>query len=1431
MSVCVNPTPSYKKFGYSERFMQSVRRTFGSEPNPRSLARNLGLDAEDAVNLSHPSRKGKIFGRNLKKVEEFEADVAANKGVPKDTIVSMPDPDGGSIRHFLSNANNSTVPSRWVFDGGSIKPNPHWDSVSVNQTINESGELRTFVRDNNGLYRPPRKGETGDYYLNVQKAVQTDEPFDNSYIVQRGIDAYEVSPNTYRLVDENSQAVPIKKVNQESGKDAVAVQTTETPLSEAEIKSSLLSNGLSQKVAGAVAGGIAGNMADEYDDFGGAFWGGALGFMVGHPKLRSSVRGVFSKSGKKSGDPYKDLQYEASVYENKVRRQRELSLEGLHDSVDPDGPVAEGFIEHYVNPKRQARNDGLISEDSKFAKFRKLAFDNDWFKSGIYNLRSLGSDTAEELLQIFRQFEHASNNMYNKFSNVIQDKFGTRDTKAVFDNTQIEFIRGVYGDQVTDAQALESFGASAQRIIRNRARIENGEFRFDDSVAGRSDYLNPEVQRLDRQLLEDPEARKIIDVTQEYFDQQGKELVNTLRHQMQRTLELSQEAGGINGKYKNIARVIGRNEHEVSDWLRANPNERKLYNEAMKQDAAFRRYVEQHNKANAIENLEGKYIPQKWDNAKAQRIKNQWQQDNAEQIEAYVRQGDGNVDPSVLREEAWNRKVAADILATNNKKWELFSFDSAGNRASRKYFANQRQAQNKLEDLIGRNLDETEFDIVSRRDNMMDFIRQETVGGKNMYYLEVPQRFREMGGGNMFADENIDAIAQAHRNQRIDSAVTKSNHLDRARNYNIPTMYLKNNIDDLVRSYTRDVGPRFTALKNGMYDDSQVESMFRKIRNEALAKNPNQKESIDQNLSTARTWYKVLQGHKAETQDLQNVISADETGRRGLSQEFLKRARNDTLLNSLGRFATAPFMYATSFYAPLQMAVLGPFLYGWRNTFNAYKTAITDPSRLKAMSEELRKMNHIYDGIEAYSPERRAEYRQTLLGENYSPSLEKFNKLADSMENFAANLSLTKPLLGKAGISMDDTGIFRLFGGSLLDVSGAEASLSALGAMRHIEDLVEAGARLQKNPDLRTVKIRGNNLNMSQIRRQLEDMAIDDVDRFIRQKDEFNKFADQVGGGKAKPDDWMYGQMTQALGEAVNSYHGKSKLTRQLRWLDNPFGRLISQFSTYTQNFGIQTTRQRIYLPIRDWDSKYGSQIADDTSMFRLAFEAGRGNDRFFRDTFGSNWQQAYDEFPTQAYSNFFKVFGALGVGKTLLIGRAGVMDFLEIVTNEAIGNDDYEAWSGVNRQMGLGFRDPVTDREVTLGDVFEDGITGFEMLRATRAAFEDAIQLGFAGPYTGKVLDMVRYDSGPMNAFPVGSSVQGLFDIMANMYRTPMQDIPRETAKDVLDFGLLHTPPIGTMHGMRQGISDAVIQKPSNRRSGRDATTGESMDFNFVNY
>lgn len=1435
---CVNVSPTRRKFGFSEQFVEGLGRTFGkttSVSQVRRIARNLGLDAEDAVNIKRGDKKGMVFGRNLKTVEEYNAKAAKGKGVPNNTIVAVPELDGGNVRHFVSaTGNNKTFPSKWVLQGNEIVPNPDWHSLGVNQTIDSSGRLQAFVKDaETGLYRLPKSGEQGEYFLNVQKAVDGAETFDKEYILRHGIDAYEIEPNIYRLIDEGSQAIPVKLSFEESNSTVVGRSNIEEPISQADVAEKLFKQGVPARVAATVAGGIVGAMIDEDSEYGGAFWGGALGLALGSKRFRTSIGAKFARTGKKTGDDYADAARDAYRYEKKIERTEELRRHGFEG--DPDSAEAQSFLNEVSIPYREARNNGTLDGS--------LLFNNDWFESAQHLLRKLGSNTAESLGQIFKQFEHAPNLIYGRFSRQVEQLLGSRDTKKAIEAEQIRFIREFAGNaDMPEEQAIESFGAAVMRIITHNTQIEGGGLRHANDISANAIYSNQAVREIDQALLRDPRASRVVDAVRNWADEMNDTIVGTLKGQMERVMGASARDGGIDGKYKALAREIRQSGVSSREFLKTldpknteQARKIKLFKQAEK-DATFDRFTSFHDKTTKLESMKGRYVPQKWSQQKANRVKQSWLEENVEEIDDIIASRNAsrleNGQPELSREQAiqelWDRRVASDILRANRDQFKLLELDTGVGDVVPKLYKSHSAAEKALRRHIDTNTDEAIRDVIMDDFPMglADWIRPRRVGAEDRYFLEIPERFRELD--NIFEEDNIQAIAGNHRDFRLDVATQKSNHYDRPRNYIIPTRYLDTNMDRVVRSYAGDVGPRLTGIRNQMADDLEFGRTIDKIKREALQNNPGKEQVIDQSLARIRTWYKTMQGW---TKDLN--VATTEDGRKALAAKSMTQIRNEFILNSLSKFAVQPFLYATSFYAPLQMAVLGPFLYGWKNTYQAYKMMATDPQMARRMTEELRKTNNIYDNIGAYRPEQNAIYRREVLGEYLPPALDKFARVSDELTDFAANFSLTKSLFGRAGVDLDNTGILRLFSGSLLDVSGAEASLSAMGALRHIQDLVEAGHRMTAE-GVESVRVNGKKYNMNLVRRELEEFAIDDPDAFIRRKTEFDKYSDYLAGKGVQVqeiDDYVYGQMTQALGEAVNKYHGKSKLTRPLHWLNNPFGRAFSQFATYTQNFGVQTTRSRIYLPFKDWNSRYGSAMQEDTPVYKLAMAAARRDDATFKQVFGDNWEQAYNEFPVQAMNNFFKVFVALGVGKALLIGRSGVMDLTEMLANEAIGNDDYESWRGVNRQLTL-FRDPDTGDDVRISDVFSDGVEGFELFKMMRAGIEDAVRLGFGGPSVQKMMDLMKYDNDPTSMFPIGSLGTNLFEKMGRLYKAPAHELPKTAAREILDFGLLMTPPLGTFNGLRQTGLNAIINKPENRNQRVvDSDTGDFINIETLDF
>ena len=1440
MSIrCIIPSDIQKTLGYTEPFVNAVRRATGkfSSPNhSRNVARNLGTQDDISVNLTKDNGK-KVFGKNLTDASEWQSAVAKENGVPNNVLVTVPSLDGVS-RAFMSNKQTKSFPSKWINDNGNIVPNPDWDMITPNQTLDATGAPTAYVRESDRVYRPAREGEIGDHFLNVQNPVRKGQGIDKDYIVENNVDAYDLGGGRYELIHE-SQAIPTRHANKKPDRGAIHTEQIDTALTPSQVEEKLMNMGnIAPRAAMVAAGGVVGSLTDPDNDWGGTWYGGALGFALGSPAVRTKAKGLYGKVTGKGKDAYDEAAHNAYQHDKKVARAEDLRRRGFDG--DPDSRLAERFDEKASKPYREALNNG-DTEGMFGAIFR-----NNFFESGRNLLDRQGSPTAVQLKAAFESLENTPKILYREFTSRFNEAFGTQDGIQAFRQEQVRFVRDFYSEMdVPEQQAKDSFGAAVRRIITHGGRVEGGRFVFDDTITANNTYAQQVYREFDQALLQDESGQAIVNATRDAGDGISRRIVDALHSSIEREIS----GRHFNSNYREFARRITQYDGSLKDYIDEFPNTNiggkkrttaGFLRQARSEDPNFSRVMEMKSKMQRMKEMEGRYFPQKWDTVKAHRAKQEWLRNNDDTVrfvedpnfQGDFRQASPNETPTHTLSEIspqaqnfyWNKRIGSEILENHRDKWKFFEFDETGSDVRVKRYNTYDKARKALRSEIEHNTDEAIAEQLRRditnEQNIDDYINSFTRNGNTYYELQTPPRLREQGI-NVFGDANSDLIGKSIDNLRVNYVTRKSNHFDRPRNYVLPERFLQTDLDRVIRSYTNDVGKRLASIQNDMYDEQMFARKMNQIRREIGDKQ--NRTDVDDSITKMKSWYKMMQGMYKDIEMEASGLS--------MKAESQKELIRDSLLNTLGKFATATFMYATAFYAPLQMAVLGPFLFGWKNTFRAYKTAVTNPQELRRMTQELRTTNNIYESVGMMSPEHNSAYRRSQFGEYLPDWLNKFSEYGDKLHNFSINFNLTKPIVEGLGGNMDDLGVMRLFGGSLLDVSGAEASLASLGAMRHVEDLTAAMRRLQQSGE-DTTRIGRTRYSTDQIRRELEEFGIDNVDEFMSRKDSFDNYVQSLKGGtQENVDPWMYDQMTQVLSNSVDMYHGRSKLVRPLAWLNNPFGRMFSQFATYTQNFGVRVTRERIYRPFRDWESRHGGSVTEgnaDVPVFKLAVAASTGNDRLFRETFGENWEQAYNDFPVQAVNNFFKVFGALGVGKAMLITRAGFMDLTEILANEAIGNDDFEAWSGVNRQASVGY-DQVSGEHITISDVFGEGRIGYGTMVMTRAAIEDAIRLGFGGPVVGKMLEELQYNNGIGQSFPIASTAQNIFDKLSNIYKAPIQDKPYTMAREISDFGLLMTPPLGTFNGFRQQLLNGVFQKPKNRDNQMLDQYGNVGEINII--
>src|SRR5690606_30033637 len=137
-----------------------------------------------------------------------------------------------------------------------------------------------------------------------------------------------------------------------------------------------------------------------------------------------------------------------------------------------------------------------------------------------------------------------------------------------------------------------------------------------------------------------------------------------------------------------------------------------------------------------------------------------------------------------------------------------------------------------------------------------------------------------------------------------------------------------------------------------------------------------------------------------------------------------------------------------------------------------------------------------------------------------------------------------KPILEKMGIDLERGGLMRLIAGNLMDVSSAEAGVTTLAILRHMEDLVAAGKQILDTGQGQ-VNIGGKTYRRGDVWRQLEDFGVSDVESFIESKGRFNAYVKHLTGDNVNFREafdseheylQFYDQITRIMNTIVDQY-------------------------------------------------------------------------------------------------------------------------------------------------------------------------------------------------------------------------------------------------------------------------------------------------------
>lgn len=1400
---CEIPSNHRKQFGIGENFLKSVSILL-SKPTfkqVRAMARNLGVD--DLRTVEMRKEGAYILGKNLADIDHWKGGSVKNN-----TIVKKQNSDG-ELEYFISNKRTDSEPTKWVLDNGRIKPNPYWDYIGKNATIKADGELQRFTRVKTNVYKADDGGET---LLKITKPFKGEKVPSNKDLANQGYDAVELSDGSYRVLYENKQAVEGKNATIEINNNAMEAFTKKTSpddLDEQTVQEQIETLGLGSKVLYGLGGYAAGKLAENWTDsdtnLGWA--GGALGVLLSTPKARTKISGIFTGS---NANNYAEETRRLTERNSEIDNAKEMTNHGFKG--DPrDKEALETYREKVYNSWVALKERG---EEAWSGAFR-----NNYLSSGLSFFRRLGIPAAKDLERKLRGLETFHTTLFRNYSDKIEERFGRKTSLDDFKEYQRDVIReyiqsnNIKGfENVGDTWLEEEMGAAIFRIRTYGSKLdENGRLIWDeDSLTANKIYANEDVADIDRFILENEQGKNIVGVFEDHFNDMAELALKTYDDQFVKELdEMAPE-------FARLANAIKKSELSIKQWrenlseLVSKPTTQKelikTYEKAIN-NPAFQHAIEYHEQSLKIKNLKGRYVPQMRSESKVEQLKKQFM--NRPEVRQLTTEAE--------KAEAWDKHLTDRILEVNRDNYKAFRVSASGDDIEPILKRTENDLLKEYTNNLVYKIQNEEArqrvirDLTSDSPSTIEKYIGKTLRGENEYYYIKDMQVPLSNGESYRVLDDINR-GEIERAQKLFLKMTKlvqSDHLDKPRMYNLPTDMIETNMENVVRRYSIDAGNRLYMHMNGLGTETRLNRQIDKIKKELSDKGVHPDE-VAKEISTIKEWYANI----TRTSDAVEInMDSDD-----ILARYNQRKKNNKLVSTLMNFGYMPFLWFTSFYSLFQPFITGPFMASYGNIWSTYKQFFKNPEEFKTLTDELYKMGAIQKKVKSFSAEMEHHYSKDALSGTDASFLDWIHDLSQRGVEFSANFSLVRKVLDHPSVNIDleDTGLLRFLGGSMLDISGAESALTTMATFREIENLVEAGSKLLNDRSLRQASAGGVTYRLGDIRRKLEEFGVDNPDTFIENSVKINKtftsegevsqigtYIKKITGGTDDGTEIpasLVSEYNRIADTVVNQLHGRTRFSRPLKWTNNPYGRLLSQFSVYSQNFAVQTVMQRIYVPIKSWIDTYNPDSS--LSMMKVMWHMKQGNDKALKKMFGDNWERAYDDFPVDAFNNAFRVMPVvMGTGAVMGATRDTVMDFVNLMGATVTGDDDFEAWKRTRENSE-------TMKQYVSGDK-----TGYDIIKMARDVAHLGVDMGFTGRAGQIFINESRYQQGGLwSKTPVTGMLNDFYEASTTPFRVAPEDILPSTSKAVAEEILLRTPIIGSFNDFRSSLINAVFQKPKNR-------------------
>lgn len=1432
---CINPSEFRKKNGFSKSLIESLgifRESF--QPKElRAIASNIGVDDIRALDMKKGAKH--MFGKNIDEITEWNGST-----VSKNTLVKEVDEDGYET-YFLSKRKTDIQPTKWVVDGRTTRTNPDWDYIGKNQTIDDSGKIKTYEAVNDRIYKESDKSND---VLKVTKLYNSEDGKHPSLykLAQQNYDGIQLPNGNIKLISASDQAknpLQVTIPDETSVMDKAVKQSDENVVSEQEITERLKTLGIGKKLAHMTAGYILGSIGDaQFDTENLDTIGMLIGLGYSFPQVKAVVNGFVRGDVDNFEEAGKLIRAKGSS----VEEVQEMAIDGGYRGNPLKKENIKEYKDKFFNGFKKAAKNGK--------SLRRYVMNNQYISSGVTQLSKMGSEKAKELLQTLRGHEVFHTTLIDDFGQEISSHFGSTISIDEFDEIQASVVRDFIDSNPrlkekfegkSDQYLKEQLGSAIHRIVTFESEISDGKFVYNKELeAAQQAYKENFARDIDEFILRHNDGSRVVSVIKNTFDRYYKLLQRTydsafhdvsgiVTDKYQPLLYEIRDSGLSAQQWKNTIESTEDIPKELEEELE---HKLKLHIEALENNKPYREAIEFSDRLTKVEKLEGRYFPQVWDVDKTN----------------VVRKKLGLKD-----NEAWAQYKINQILSYNDEGYGALQINGAGDDVEVIYGNTFDEILNKLRnDLVGK----IQGDVKKRKvladldsgdeQRISQYIGKRDIKGKTRYYVKNSDDI------DILSDINNDVVGQAQKTFLNMTVLRQSNNLDNPRNYILPQQFIETDIRKVVHRYARDAGNRIYLIRNGVGTDRQLDNKLKAIGTELKKKGVNQ-DVIQEDLDLARSWYANI----TRTSD---AIEIDMTPERRIARHN-RNQRNKKIVSTLMNLGYMPFLWGTSFYSLFQPFITGPFLGKISNVRDEYKAIFTNPQRLKNAAREIRKMGIMRRKISSVSAEMELNGGDELLDGSDASFLDSMHRWTEKGVKFSSEVSFARtPLnkvLNKFDLDYEDTGFLRLFVGNLYEITEAESAITSMAVLRHTEDLVEAGNLLlrapedfsgtvpatqveeflQRNPESPlafsprsaiTVELDGTKYRWGNIKRQLEELGITDARRFVEESSRVNDAVDigdvsnigafihRMSGDLDESEidmgDYLRREYVKLTDTVVNQLHGRTHLTRPNLWTNNIYGRLLSQFSVYSKNFSVQVKR-RTFDPVESWLQKYNT---GNHSILKIAWWMKTGQDSKLRQVFGEQFEDAYNDFPVDAFHNFTTVLPFVGgVGLAMEMTRDAYFDAIGVLSSEALGNDNYEAWESVRQNSKWA------------QDVFGGGKDGFDAAKLMMGGLGHFSRMAFFGRGAQIFLNGSRYnDDGVWSSTPVTGMINSGFNVATKWNRVSLANAPEATARSALEFALLRSPVIGTTSQLRESVVNAVFQKPKNRDVQIiDGETGQAFD------